>query len=371
MAIKNKTISINNDGIRLLAQHCHDIFTSTPSKETALSLVAEYIMKLLGDYLSPDMLTEPDELTMILFELLDQVVFEISENKKRNKTISEYIINDLYTRLNSFLEVFQGIDYYRSKLMKRNLQFEDTVIIKHLHLNEFADKLVLSFDEHPDLQKYIIKTLNTLEYYNALNFYYRVYGESTSDEVRIQLLIGLKKMSSRFKNWKGLKQITPELASLIEFVRSFDWEASGNSSPPSDIYIIYFLFHYIEANITTLHGYDNLERMLHHMKTIASIKEPESVFSTDIYRAFTNILFNMNNNDLRSVLNNTNILKDFIFILDTIPLDYFDRIKRKTSFAIHRYTGDIKSLFTSGSFTISPELSNTMNYLFLSSGNIL
>lgn len=366
--------SLNNMDVKHIAEEAYALFRQAPSKTDAIHSTSKYLISTLGSYISPDILTEPDEISLHFIELLDQILFEINENSNKNTSIHEYIINDLYNRTISLIEVFHDIELYRRNLLKRNLQYEDTIIIKNLHLNEFIDKLIVAFDENPDLQKYILIALNSLDISHSdrvLNFYYRVYKESTSDDIRIQSLIGLKRIENLFKNWKGLKQNTPELSALIDFAKSFSWYKTDKPSIPSDINILYFIFHYIEATCIKKCRQADLNRLINTLKYLIYIHETDSILSMDIFRSVTNIILNTNNNELNIILDNASNLTNFISILDKIPLDYFNRIKAKVSLVIDNYTSHIKNLFSSGTFAIAPEQSNTMNYLFLSSGNML
>lgn len=360
--------------VKRIAEECFTLICQAPSKSAALQSISDYIVSILGNYISPDILSEPDEISLHFVELLDQILFEINENSNKNATIHDYIINDLYNRTNSLIEVFHDIELYKRNLLKRNLQYEDTIIIKNLLLNEFIDKLIIAFDENPDLQKYILITLNSLDISHSdkvLNFYYRVYKESIPDDIRIQSLIGLKKIENLFKNWKGLKQKTPELSALIEFAKTFSWHKTEKPSIPSDINILYFIFHYIEATCIKKCRQSDLNRLINTLKYLIYVNESENILSMDIFRAVTNIILNTDNNQLNAILNNSSTLTSFISILDKIPIDYFNRIKTKVSLVIDNYTSHIKNLFSSGTFAIAPEHSNTMNYLFLSSGNML
>lgn len=366
--------SLSNKDVKGIAEKCFTLIQQAPSKVNALQSISDYVVATLGSYIPPDILAEPDEISLHFIELLDQVLFEITENSHKNTNIHDYIINDLYNRALSLIEVFHDIELYKKNLLKRNLQYEDTIIIKNLRINEFIDKLIIAFDENPDLQKYILIALNSLDISQSdrvLGFYYRVYKESSSEDIHIQSLIGLKKIENLFKNWKGLKQKTPELVPVIDFAYSFSWFKTEKPSFPSDLNVLYFIFHYIESNCHNISGQSNINRLINTLKYLAYIHESDNKLAIDIYRAVTNIILNTNNNDLQLILENANVLTNFISILDNIPLDYFNRIKTKISMIIDNYTSHIKSLFSSGTFAIAPEHSNIMNYLFLSSGSLL
>ena len=116
---------------------------------------------------------------MGFLRLLDQIVFELTENLPADASVREYIIDDLHARLSIYLDVFSGKETYACNLNKRLLTHEDTVIIRQCGLGEYLPLLLAEFNEQPVLRKSILRCLLSFDSSDLLNFYYNVASEPT------------------------------------------------------------------------------------------------------------------------------------------------------------------------------------------------
>ncbi|HOO71245.1 MAG TPA: hypothetical protein PK926_05740 [Spirochaetota bacterium] len=342
----------------------------TPLKESALRLISDYVTNTIGEYFAPDILAEPNTISIHFIELLDQIAFEISQNKNREESINEYIIEDLFSRLNIFLDVYQGVDLYRKNLIKRNLHYEDTVIIRYFKIDEAVQRLLSDFNEHPDLQKDILRTLISFESDELLHFFYRTFKEEISIELKILALAGLKTMCTPFSNWSQLKKEFSDLKEIIDEIRSFNCADISKNKIPSNIDSCYFVSSYIESNAAALVKGGNTAWIFTFFSQILGLDEKSNFYYAEMCKSATYVILSIKPEIMKEALENMAVLTNFISIIDRLPLDQFNRIKSKISFIFNEYSPNIKKLFSSGSIVSDPNQSNTINFFFINPGNI-
>ena len=100
-------------GERLLecASTCREKIRSASSQLEALQLVSDFVSARLEKY-QYSVAAHPDEISMSFIRLLDQIVFEMTENLPADSTVREYIIEDLHARLTIFLDLYGGREAY-------------------------------------------------------------------------------------------------------------------------------------------------------------------------------------------------------------------------------------------------------------------
>ena len=361
---------LTRERLQDLAFHCYSFMNITASRESALHMAAEYLSNYIGEYFGPDILVEPDELSINFIELLDQIVFEISQKKGRDESINEYILEDLYSRLRVFIDIFQGENVYKSNLPKRKLFHEDTVIIRHFHMEEFVQKLASDFDDHPDLQKDIIRTLIPFRAESLLSFYYKVFMEEITLDLKLLSLAGLASLGKIFGNWNQLKKEFPSLKDAIDFAHSFDRENVWKNPVPSGLNSCIILSVFAETGLKRIMDEGHISWLFRLYDRILEFGESENIFYGDVCKGAANMILMLGPGHMKNIMMHNATLASFITIVDMLPLDQFNRIKTKISGIFNGHTPDIKKLFSSGAISVNPDSSNTMNYIFIDSANI-
>ena len=234
-------IKYNIEMIRRFAGALRESMALSPTKEKALEKIANLVKAELGDYITPDILSSSDELQAGFIELLDQIVFETSENTQAENKIREYIFEDLYLRLTIYLDIFSDRDSYKRGLGSRMLTNEDTIIIKKYYMDEFIPLLMSEYYDQPALQKSILKALLVFDSEQLLNFYYQIAGQESCHEVKIFSLLGLKTSTPKFANWRHIVTDDERINSLIDYVKSFDLSDPGKNTIPEELFTIFFV----------------------------------------------------------------------------------------------------------------------------------
>jgi hypothetical protein len=175
-------------------------------------------------------LSEPDDVSVGFIELLDQVIFEIEEVQNANDNkIEEYLIEDLYQRVESYLEVLSDADLYKRNLGKRIMNVEDTIIIKRFGFVEYVPLLMSEFNEQAAIRQHILKALISFNNEELLQFYYDILKKECEADIKVLSLIGLKKPVYQFDNWHLLECREEDYGALIQFVQSFKYENPAGS----------------------------------------------------------------------------------------------------------------------------------------------
>ncbi len=109
---------------------------------------------------------------MAFVELLDQVVFELNEpfDTERGK-VEEYILGDLYRRLEVFLCLNQGVEQYRASIHSRALTADDALIIRHYSLADLIPADVGIFRNSPTCGFHILHALISFRTEDLIGFF--------------------------------------------------------------------------------------------------------------------------------------------------------------------------------------------------------
>lgn len=179
------------DWIGEFADSCLSAIGSASSKIEVLNLVAGLVSPRIDEY-RRHVLENPDEISLNLVDLLDQIVFELAENIPADATVQEYIIDDLYARMSVYLDILAGRETYASNLNKRYITREDTLVIRQCRMKEFVPLLMSEYYEQPALQRPLLHALLSFDGDDLLNFYYDIAKEADSADIRALSLVGLK-----------------------------------------------------------------------------------------------------------------------------------------------------------------------------------
>ena len=172
---------------------------------------------------------------MSFIGLLDQIVFEMTENLPADAAVREYVIDDLFARLNIYLDVYSGRETYACNLNKRLLTHEDTIIIRQCRLKEYVPLLISEFSEQPLLQKSIIRCLVSFDSDELLEFYYTIACEPGASDVKSMALVGLKKFGSVFRRWDLAGPGEEAYGRLVAYAKAFDGVALEKNRIPDDL----------------------------------------------------------------------------------------------------------------------------------------
>jgi hypothetical protein len=343
---------------------CYDLIQSVPSKKEALDIIASEATRQFGAYFGPVILQSPDEISVNFIELLDQIVFEMDENRNNGDNIHEYMADDLYLRITLYLEAIKDINLYLNSLMNRVLCADDMIIIRHYRMREYMPLLLKEFSEQPNMQKHIIKCMLTFESDDLLNFYYQIVHGSYCMEIKALALIGLKSMTTAFTRWDRLKNSDDELVSLISYVEGFDPRNLEKNALPYEINSLFFVINFIELKHESISFKRVRNWMLNVFKTFLfiNIGASSSVYSS-IYRSISNILMRMDNDVLKSFMNNDHDLAAFVSFIDLFPRAIFDRITIKLDLMDREFVHSVNDLISSGKVNVDEVNSNIQSYL--------
>jgi hypothetical protein len=343
---------------------CYDLIQSVSSKKEALNIIASEATREFGPYFGPVILQSPDEISVNFIELLDQIVFEMDENRNNGDNIHEYMADDLYLRITIYLEAMKDISLYLNSLMNRILCADDMIIIRHYRMREYMPLLLKEFSEQPNMQKHIIKCMLTFESDDLLNFYYQIVHGSYCMEIKALALIGLKSMNTAFTSWDRLKNSDDELLSLISYAEGFDPRNLEKNALPYEINSLFFVINFIELKHESISFRRVRNWMLNVFKTFLfiNISASSSLYSS-IYRSISNILMRMDNDVLKSFMNNDDDLAAFVSFIDLFPRAIFDRITVKLDLMDREFVHSVNDLISSGKVNVDEVNSNIQSYL--------
>lgn len=368
---KNRTVmesgvKFNEKALLKIAGRCYDLLQSAPSKKDALRKISITATREFGDYFGPIILQDPNEISVNFIELLDQIVFEMDENHSGEDNIREYIIDDLYARINIYLEIFKDIDLYKQGLSKRIFCADDTIIIRHFKMREYIPDILKEFQEQPNLQKPILKCLLTFQADDLLNFYYQIAQGIYCIEIKSLALIGLKGFNSKFTNWHKLKTSDDELASLISYIESFEPADIHTNALPYDLNTLFFVINFIEQHRTGIINNKTVYWIYSVFKTFLHINIENSFF-TSIFASVSNILISMESEYIKRFAEREEELISFIYFLDILPRSIFDRITVKLDALEKDFIQKVNEIISAGKITLDEVNSNTISYLLWNS----
>ncbi|MBN2161012.1 MAG: hypothetical protein JW807_16595 [Spirochaetes bacterium] len=339
------------------------------SKIEALRMVADYSSTRLEDFYR-SVMQNPDELSVNFIELLDQIVFELLEDMPSDNAVREYVTEDLCCRLNVYLDIFQARDTYASKLNRRLLTHEDTVIIRQCGMKEYLPLLMSEYYEQPTLQRSIMRALLSFEADDLLNFYYGIAKEGTSIELKVMALVGLKKFGTRFRHWDVLSANNYAYDQMIAYAGSFNCAEVDKNEIPGDLYSLLFALTYIETNEGLLMSPDLLAWAVTLIRSMMG-EGYYSSYPADLYRSICDIIVFSGPDSLNQVIQSEEHLKALVQIVDFLPREYFDRITPKLELLGDQLIRRVNGLVSSRKIDLDERNSNMFCYLLWKSGNNL
>ena len=358
-----KLPTLHRDGLRDFAETCFYLLTQAPGKNAALKNIAETCTRRFGEYFGPEILADPDELSVNFIELLDQTVFEMIDNPARETTIRDYIIEDLYHRLSLYLDMYRGLEYYERSLLNRKITLDDLVIIRYYRLDHYTGELMDDFYEQPTMQRSILKTLLVFNDERLLNFYYQIIRELHSLEVKGLALMGLKQCHNRFSNWHSLKNIDDDLTDLVNYIEAFETEDVSKNPVPGNITRLNFALTYIEMNQQSLMKRGIVPWVFSVMRSVLYLNADSSLFTT-IYNSIATIIVFFDTEYIRFLLKDERHLISFVCLMDILPGPVFDRIRMKLDLLGKDFINSINELRFSGKIRLDELNSNVMGYLY-------
>ena len=353
-----KEIKIHNKDLKNIAVRCRDNLYQSTSKEDALLIVSRFISQEIGEYFGPEILVEPDEISISFIELLDQIIFEMEENIVTDNNIRIYIIDDLYLRLNIFLDIYTDIELYKNNLSYRILTYEDALIIKQHKLLEYRELLISEFSEQPSLQKWILRTIIGLNTADFSDFYFSILQEKVCVEVKILALVGLKLNQSSFNDWNSIStdfEITP---GLINSIQSFNLNELDENIISDDENMILFVLNYVELHT---HLVNSIEWLIRMFNSILSVHINGNNI-TNIFISIVNILIHVDLKVLKKIKQNEFTMISFLNFIDFLPREYFDRILVKITNLGNNVLDYARNLVSSGKLNMDESNSNLISY---------
>jgi hypothetical protein len=351
------------------ALSCYDIVKSTPSKQSALNMIADFASPHLKEYFIAT-LKNPDEITMNFIDLLDQIIFEIAENIHFDDPVHEYIIEDLYARLGYYLDIFRGRETYIGNANKRIITHEDTIIIRQHHIAEFVPVLITEYFEQPILRKPILRALIAFGAEDLLNLYYNIAKDEACIEEKILALIGLKRFGSKFNFSHLHSPENAECAGLIEYAESFDCNNLVSNVSPRDIYMLLFSLNYVEFHVGPGMDVPVLTWILRILQPFLRI-DYCGMSIADFYRSVSNIFLFTCPDILGKLLHDEELTIALIRVLDFFPGEFFYKLAVKLSLVRLDFIRAVNHVTLRGKIELNEYESNTMNYVMWESGNNL
>ena len=353
--------------IHEFAMACAEKIKSAATKREALELIAGTGAAQLDEY-SAGTMAEPDEISVRFIEIVDQIVFEIGENMPVEASVCDYIVDDLYSRLNIYLDIFKDRETYAFNLGKRILTHDDTIIMRQCRFAEFVTLLIAEYGEQPALRRSILRALLAFDVPDLLNVYYDIAREAADIEERVLALIGLKKFGDTFNYRRLLPAESEALGALIEYVKSFDCSAIETNEVPRDLYTLFFVLNFIELNIHSIAGPAGCGWIMNVLQSLLSVGYYNS-FLPDVYRSMCNIIIFTAAGRLKEVIRNDEHLASLVRVIDFLPREYFQQITLKLSILGNELIQRVNGLLSSGKLELDGSESNTMSYILWKSGN--
>jgi hypothetical protein len=358
-------------GGRLLdfANSCREIIKTSSTKLEALQLIADTASNRLEEY-QYSVAANPDEISVNFIRLLDQIVFELTENLPADSSVREYIIEDLYARLGIYLDVFSGKETFACNLNKRLLTHEDTIVIRQCGLGEYLPLLLAEFNEQPLLRKSIIRCLLTFESGDLLNFYYNVAGEPGALDVKCMALVGLKKFGPLFRKWDLAAADDQAYGRLVAYAKAFDGDELQNNMVPGDLHSLMFVIQYIESNFSTVVNERTLGWIMSVIGAIPGIGYYNS-YLNDLYDSLCAIMLYAGVENLKQVLKDDTMAKELFVAVDFLPREYFDRISPMLSVMGDELIHRVSTMMASGTIRPDERESNLLGFVLWKRGNYL
>ncbi|HPX90266.1 MAG TPA: hypothetical protein PKZ93_02005 [Spirochaetota bacterium] len=344
-----------------LVENFYNIINTSDCHYEALKKISDLSIDTFGDYITPGSFCLKDEIYINLFELLDQIVFELSNDREEKSNIRDYIIEDIYIRLSIILEALVWPERYKKNLKNRPLRYEDTVIIKNLDLSEFVQLLISEQEEWINLEKNIIKTLLYFTDFVHMDYFYNIFLNTKSPFLKAASLLGLKYCQDRGLNWKTLKYSSSGLDSpqLVKYAERFDTVFLSSNRLPSQKEDATFVVLHVEKQAALYKKEEDIMWILGLAERVASLNF-ENSWLNEINISMCNIFLRLDGSLLKKIFKNEDIVLKAAKFLDYLPRNLFDRL-----------TGMLESLGDNFLFTIERVAQVKSNFFDNYNSNIL
>lgn len=358
---------LEKDIILKVACDCYKDFKSSPTRIEALSVISKAAIKELGFYLSSYLLTDCSTFEIELIEIFDQIIFEIEEENNSNGTgIEEYIVDELYLRIESFLDVINDIELYKKNLGDRLLNRSDPLIIRHYELLEFCSMLIREFYEQPNLRCELLRALLHFKQDDLLQLFYDIAKNEYDIEHRILALIGLAGGTFNFDKWDSLKiegKASEDFNTLIDYARVFKPNMMSKASPNS-LFINLFNLLNIDLFLDKGNKLYDCKWLFETMHSLIHFNHDNSALQQNITKSVSNILSRFDIERIRKELQDRSILKSFIILVDSLPVEIFNKILIVIDQLGAAFQNAVEKIHKSGDIALDETDSNLLGYLF-------
>ncbi len=356
------SFKLDKEGLISFAEKCYKFLIESRSKEAALQKISGLSIENFGDYFSPDILSEPDQISLNFIELLDQVIFELNENISSEINVKSYIIDDLYNRVKIYLEIFQGVDIYKKSFACRLICLDDTIIICQYNLSEFIPELMVEFYEQPHLQKAILRALINFDVENLISFYQQILQGRFCIDIKCLAAAGIFNCDQGFSIMEALSEENGPVRDLIKYSRMFSIEDIKSNDLPYDAHALYFVLTIIELNLGRSFDLETVRWIFKSSEVIWSYAIDRSN-CFNIYQALSNIILNIDHTVLSQYLKSEENLISFLRLIDSFPTTCFNRITTQLDMLGETFFHTSRDLYSNQSIKTDVVESNIIHYL--------
>lgn len=319
---KNKIISPRFLGE--IARECRERLYECNSPRSALAAVASYVSESVGSRPGRAILERPDPVSSAFLDLLDQIAFEMDEIRKECGRVEEYILGDLYRRLEIFLSLCGGVDSYRESVNSRVLTADDALIIRHYALSDLLASLMSEFFEQPHIRFPALLAMVSFESEDLVGFLYEIARGEYDIDLRVLAVAGLHMNNNgRFDGWDMLHGTSDEdFKALIRHV------GDGPDAGPPTGCILLFCVLKTEFEANRIAAPQDCAAVLSSLNWIMTHDLQAVVMKTRIYESLSRILDSLRCGAMRRYLRDDDNLRDFIYLVDGMPAELFERVSR-------------------------------------------
>jgi len=356
--------------LNLIVNDYFQILNLTPSRSDALKYIAYKARENFGDYITSGSLGITDEILINLVELLDQTIHEFIENNENNYNISDYIIDDLYSKLSLTFEALTNTEKYISNVQNRSLFLDDLLIVKNKNLFELVPFLISESEGITNFQKEIVKTLIYFEEEPLPEFFYNTFRTTTSGFVKSASMLGLKYNNEKRLNWNSIKEIDKEHSEFIQFAEKFDIGNIYKNSHPSTKEELTFSILHVEKNMKKMNDTDSINWIISMLVSIPSFNF-ENSWLHEIHLSVCSILLNIDLNILKNFLKDESVFIKIIELIDKLPATIFNRLTGLFDSLGIEFLFDLNATLEEKKLRINNGNSNILNYVYWNSSGTI